>query len=1238
MTTVDQSTQDIPFEVGHPVPSEGTNRTNGATSPNGHADTIRVSITIANPEAVLSEDNTPSTLIGQIAQQIIELDDSDDPSITIHTTFDPAACVGVDQHGTYQWVGGGFALSQADAQLTVKPVVASEVGCTPPANLATLITRAAIQTGAANKINDNIDVKAAKAAVAANLQNSEREAGPGGQPDDSGCVQGASPSTQSGIAHENRVPWVQSEPRTEPLPGTPGADLFKKTFPITAQASDTGEWSAYEPLDDPNAKVFVTVGHRFGWDDDRQKAVSQGHRGNGFLDPKHHKSLDDALAMADRRAAGDPVYRQRLEDADTRHPKDESRPHPHRGEPGFTHLPMRLYRNDLGDPMLPARSEGSDRAAEADELHGNPSAQQSIEPDDSGCVQGVSPSTQSGFEFGLDIDDVAEVLEVVEQAKGKMGGGRSKAIKRARAKLAVVREFAKCARVVEIGKSGDSLHLIGLRKPAAGEPGHELFAHDLTVNGIEVKAGTRNGKLSHITLTGNQTQPTLHGTKGGKRDGVVTPQAIAALEKAIKLGSGAGDRGQATPGKRHKDGLPRVLEMPGADATIARLRQLAGEALWNSALAQQRAIIDQGCEMTIDVNRWPIKYRRRLVKGILTEMLPYLSEPGERKRRIFPLLDSLHYLDFIDPAVDAKSIAKRLLGPVLDGEDRIDQRWGAFDDERERRAGSDKTIANALWEAVNHATDAKGRPLYKHPYDVLAKFQPTITPTPAPTDDQTDDPSGVQGVQGASPPTRTSKAGAQRPTAAPLGATQPANNALPKAVITANSPPNAKFTALWCADEFVDQYANTLKYVAQTRMWYRWDNVCWSLCERQEHVVEAKNLTGDLAARAITAQEPKRTIDSLASAAMVNNVLKLASTDPDIAASQNDFDQTPNLLGTPGGTIDLATRNVRLPQQSDMISKQTLAGPGGPCPRWLALLDLAFDGDQDTIGAIQRFAGAALEGASTLQKFLVFYGAGGNFKGTITETLMAVFGDYGAAVDMAMFDEQGNAHGEDVLFLHGRRLVSIQESRDGQVWASHTLKKLTGGDRLTGRPNYGSPVQFEPTHNLILAVNELPTFRKIDPAIRRRILTVPCNRHLPESQQDPKFRKNILQEAGGILQWVLDGWADYQKIGLSPSQLMLDETSEYLYEQDYVERWLKANYTRTGNPTDKIKLSDMHRDWRTHAEGYGKNVSSIVPRSHELKTALVAKGLEVVTRKARIRWVLGIARKGRSTNSTRSRP
>ena len=85
---------------------------------------------------------------------------------------------------------------------------------------------------------------------------------------------------------------------------------------------------------------------------------------------------------------------------------------------------------------------------------------------------------------------------------------------------------------------------------------------------------------------------------------------------------------------------------------------------------------------------------------------------------------------------------------------------------------------------------------------------------------------------------------------------------------------------------------------------------------------------------------------------------------------------------------------------------------------------------------------------------------------------------------------------------------------------------------------------FKPSCTLIIATNGLPVLKRVDNAIRRRVVVAPFTRVLG---QDSGYEgTHARAELPGILQWAIDGHALYRTHGLAPRGRWKEATDAYL--------------------------------------------------------------------------------------------
>lgn len=302
------------------------------------------------------------------------------------------------------------------------------------------------------------------------------------------------------------------------------------------------------------------------------------------------------------------------------------------------------------------------------------------------------------------------------------------------------------------------------------------------------------------------------------------------------------------------------------------------------------------------------------------------------------------------------------------------------------------------------------------------------------------------------------------------------------------------------------------RYVATWGKWLFWDGTRWKIDDRREDMTRTRDYlrgrASDLTAWAKRKAEtlPEKDGEKLTAWAedqakalrhktTVANIESLAQSNRASAARSDEFDRDLLLLGTPGGTVDLRTGELRPARRDDMLTKQTAVAPAPPGSnpvRWLAFLLEIFDGDMELVRFMQRAAGYALTGLTTEHKLLFLYGTGRNGKSTFLDLLRALWGDYSQKASAEAFlNSQMDRHPTDIAALNGARLVVGSELPKGKTWNEAVIKDLTGGENIRARFMRQDTFEFTPQLTLMIAGNTQPSFRGVDEAIRARVVLVP---------------------------------------------------------------------------------------------------------------------------------------------------
>ncbi|MCZ6501854.1 MAG: phage/plasmid primase, P4 family [Gammaproteobacteria bacterium] len=364
------------------------------------------------------------------------------------------------------------------------------------------------------------------------------------------------------------------------------------------------------------------------------------------------------------------------------------------------------------------------------------------------------------------------------------------------------------------------------------------------------------------------------------------------------------------------------------------------------------------------------------------------------------------------------------------------------------------------------------------------------------------------------------------------------------------------------AEKFTDKYSDRLKFCGPQMKWYVWLGNRWDRDETFIDMDYARKICKVGASHALTRLElgakKDRIADALSKLRMYTAVTKIARTDRRHQVNPTRFDARAWILNTPGGLIDLKTGDMRPCRADDWCTRMTSVAPGGECPRWLKFIDDCTKQDAELKRYLKRVIGYCLTGTIIEHKFFFVYGTGGNGKGTFVNTFNHLLGTYSKVANVDTFTQQRFAkHPTELAWFQGSRLLNAQEIPEGSRWNETRIKMLTGGDPITARHMYESEFTYFPTFKLLFTGNHKPILRNVDDAIRRRLFLIPFEHKVAKKDIEDDLEECFkTTEAGGILQWAIDGCLDWQHNSLNPPDRVRMSTDEYFDSEDTIGTFL----------------------------------------------------------------------------------
>ena len=367
-----------------------------------------------------------------------------------------------------------------------------------------------------------------------------------------------------------------------------------------------------------------------------------------------------------------------------------------------------------------------------------------------------------------------------------------------------------------------------------------------------------------------------------------------------------------------------------------------------------------------------------------------------------------------------------------------------------------------------------------------------------------------------------------------------------------------------------NQYGKDIRHCEEWGKWFIWDGTRWGEDKDNTIYYLAKKVSKSIYAEASMCADGKQSVEIAKFAhessnnSRINAMVESAKSEHDysIPIRFETLDQDPYLLNLTNGTLDLRTCELLPHDQINMITKisQIEYHPEAQCPTWLQFLDRIFKGQTEKaelISFLKRSCGYSMTGDTKEQVMFFLYGSGANGKSTFIDVIQHILGDYSAATESATFTTaRGDSIRNDIARLVGMRFVSASENSTESLLDESLVKKLTGGEKISARFLHKEYFEFYPEFKIWWAFNHQPYIRDNTNSIWRRILLIPFEEIIPESEQDKDLAKKLHAEAPGILNWMIEGLKEYNVIGLLPPEKVAVTTKEYREDQDILHDFL----------------------------------------------------------------------------------
>lgn len=441
--------------------------------------------------------------------------------------------------------------------------------------------------------------------------------------------------------------------------------------------------------------------------------------------------------------------------------------------------------------------------------------------------------------------------------------------------------------------------------------------------------------------------------------------------------------------------------------------------------------------------------------------------------------------------------------------------------------------------------------------------------------------------------------------------------------LAANELGDSRLYATLFRDQFV--------FCKNRQEWFEWQGHVWKrdvmnrslavvervvdLYQREQKEVNAKIIeTQDDPEKVLQLKKRRNALEKrvqqLRAEKRRSSCLKFAHTiENPLAITGDEFDEKPMLFPCANGVIDLETGRLGAGRPRDYLSLSSpveFLGIDEPAPLWQKTILEILNGNEDLVAYVQRLFGYAMTGLVEEKIFPVLYGkTGWNGRSLLVESISYVMGDLAGSIPSEMllsmkYVKSSSGPSPDIMSLKGIRMAFASEVDEGQRFSASKVKWLTGKDELNGRnPHDKYPTRFRPTHKLFLMTNTQPQAPPNDKAFWERLHLIPflisfVNREPQESYERRavlNLDRQVLQEAPGILAWLVRGCLLWQKHGLKPPREVTDATENYRRNEDLLADYLDECCIREPGAKDKgAPLYQRFVIW--YEDNVGKNPPS----------------------------------------------
>lgn len=446
------------------------------------------------------------------------------------------------------------------------------------------------------------------------------------------------------------------------------------------------------------------------------------------------------------------------------------------------------------------------------------------------------------------------------------------------------------------------------------------------------------------------------------------------------------------------------------------------------------------------------------------------------------------------------------------------------------------------------------------------------------------------------------------------------------------------------SDLFADIYKSQIVYNANAQQWYHYNGKVWledtgGIIAKQKMKEMSKALF--VYNLPVTEDGNSNTfanyVKKLGNHTAREKVLKDAQSK--IFVYQTDFDKNGDLFNCQNGTLNLKTFEFKQHNPTDLLSKisNVIYEPHALCPRFEKFMGEIMLDNKEKIDYLQRAIGYSLTTDTSQETCFILYGpTTRNGKGTLTDTILYMFGDYAKTASpetfaVKTFKDSTRANG-DVARLNECRFLNMSEPSQQLTIDSALLKSLLGRDKVTARFLHKDIFEFYPKFKVFINCNYLPIIDDNTVFSSGRVNVITFDRHFKGHEQDKNLKDKLKNdyEISGIFNWCLKGLKRYNQIGLKQPKEIKQATQQYKLSNDKFTLFFEQELIESDNNTTFADVYKKYEKWCQEQKTNKISKSIIMDRLRKEKL-LVARA--TVNGKTKTNVIIGYELKENETEN-----